>query len=52
MDKPCEHCQNLCAVRYRMQATAGGPWVLVCPDGWAVWQRDNPHCSTWKARRR
>ncbi|NJK60628.1 MAG: hypothetical protein HC918_10840 [Oscillatoriales cyanobacterium SM2_1_8] len=54
MAKPCQHCHQLCTLRYRIQTAAGGPWQLVCPDCWQILQRDNPHYrygGTWKARR-
>ncbi|MBF2079220.1 MAG: hypothetical protein IGR76_12040 [Synechococcales cyanobacterium T60_A2020_003] len=51
--KPCDRCQMLSALRYRIQYTADSGWVLVCPACWQVCSQDNPNYrygGTWKAR--
>lgn len=50
--KPCDHCQQLSTVRYRIQCDASRVWFLVCPDCQARVSEGNPHyCygGTWKA---
>lgn len=51
--KPCDRCQAVVALRYRIQHNAEGTWELVCPACWKTLSQDNPHYrygGTWKAR--
>ncbi|WP_192893935.1 hypothetical protein [Synechococcus elongatus] len=53
--QPCDRCQALATVRYRVQVEAQGVWQLVCPGCQAQVSQDNPHYrygGTWKARQR
>jgi hypothetical protein len=53
--KPCDLCQSLVSIRYRIQYQENGDWVLVCPDCWQEVSQDNPNYrygGTWKAKRK
>lgn len=53
--KPCDICQELVDIRYRIQYQASEEWVLVCPSCWWKVRPNNPHYrygGTWKAKRR
>lgn len=53
--KPCDRCQQLAAIRYRIQYEESGDWVLVCPACWHQVSPNNPfyrYGGTWKARKR
>ncbi|QFZ91762.2 hypothetical protein [Synechococcus elongatus] len=53
--QPCDRCQAVVAIRYRIQSEAQGPWQLVCPDCQAHLSQGNPHYrygGTWKVRHR
>ena len=53
--KPCDRCNNLADIRYRIQYEPGGDWVMVCRDCWNVVSQDNPdyrYGGTWKAKRK
>ncbi len=53
--KPCDLCQALAMVRYRIQCEPGAGWVLVCPACQKQQSAENPHYrygGTWKARRK
>jgi len=53
--KSCARCNNLVALRYRIQYQENGAWVLVCPHCWQAVSQDNPHYrygGTWKAKRK
>ncbi|WP_036483848.1 hypothetical protein [Myxosarcina sp. GI1] len=53
--KPCELCQNLSDIRYRIQYREEADWVLVCPQCWQQVSKDNPYYrygGTWKARKK
>ncbi|MEM7758621.1 MAG: hypothetical protein AAF298_10905 [Cyanobacteria bacterium P01_A01_bin.40] len=53
--KPCDRCNNLVNIRYRIQYQEAGIWVLVCPDCWQEVSQDNPYYlygGTWKAKRK
>ena len=54
-EKPCDRCQQLAAVLYRVQQDDSGTWTFVCPDCWAIVSQDNPfyrYGGTWKAQKR
>ena len=51
--KPCDLCQNLVNLRYRIQYQENADWVMVCPECWQGVSQDNPYYrygGTWKAR--
>ena len=53
--KPCDRCNNLVDLRYRIQYQEDGDWVLVCSDCWQEVSHNNPHYrygGTWKAKRK
>lgn len=51
--KPCELCQQLATIRYRIQFDESDCWWLVCPQCQQQRSQDNPHYrygGTWKAK--
>ncbi|WP_203457584.1 hypothetical protein [Gloeothece citriformis] len=51
--KPCEKCQTLATIRYRIQHDDTQKWWLVCPLCWEQLSKDNPYYrygGTWKAK--
>jgi len=51
--KSCDICQNLVAIRYRIQYDDSGKWYLACPDCWQQLSKNNPYYrygGTWKAK--
>ena len=53
--KPCDRCNKLVDLRYRIQYREDGDWIMVCPDCWQQVSQDNPHYrygGTWKAKRK
>jgi hypothetical protein len=51
--KPCERCEKLVEIRYRIQIHKGCCWTLVCPDCQKRYSQNNPdyrYGGTWKAR--
>jgi hypothetical protein len=51
--RPCELCQVLSLVRYRIQVDRTDQWVLACPHCQKQQSDTNPHYrygGTWKAR--
>ncbi|MBR8831408.1 MAG: hypothetical protein Cpurp_09410 [Chlorogloea purpurea SAG 13.99] len=51
--KPCDNCQAIVNIRYRIQQDESQKWRLVCPDCWTLLSGDNPYYrygGTWKAR--
>ena len=52
-NKPCEQCQTIVSLRYRIQFDESGHWYLVCPDCWSKLSANNPYYrygGTWKAK--
>lgn len=53
--KPCDRCNNLVDLRYRIQYQEEGDWLLVCPECWQEVSKNNSHYrygGTWKAKRK
>lgn len=53
--KPCDRCNNLVDIRYRIQYQEDGNWILVCRDCWSQLSQDNPfyrYGGTWKAKKK
>jgi len=51
--KPCEYCQTVVTLRYRIQFDQSEHWYLVCPDCWSKLSANNPYYrygGTWKAK--
>jgi hypothetical protein len=51
--KPCQLCQKLVTIRYRIQYDESSKWVLACPQCWQKVSQNNPYYrygGTWKAR--
>jgi hypothetical protein len=51
--KKCVRCQNLVAIRYRIQYDESEQWYLVCPNCWEQVSQNNPYYrygGTWKAK--
>jgi hypothetical protein len=51
--KPCQSCQKLVYLRYRIQFDASGKWNLVCVECWQQIADDNVfyrYGGTWKAK--
>ncbi|MGL5804432.1 MAG: hypothetical protein ACRC11_03140 [Xenococcaceae cyanobacterium] len=51
--KPCDLCQKIVSIRYRIQYDESANWVLVCPECWQKISQNNPYYrygGTWKAR--
>jgi hypothetical protein len=51
--KPCEHCQTLSKIRYRIQYDDNNQWYLVCSQCWEILSKNNPNYrygGTWKAK--
>ena len=51
--KPCEYCQTVVSLRYRIQFDDSDRWFLVCPDCWSTLSANNPsyrYGGTWKAK--
>jgi hypothetical protein len=51
--KPCQSCQQLVSLRYRIQCDNTEQWYLVCPQCWERLANNNPfyrYGGTWKAR--
>ena len=52
--KPCDRCQNLVDLRYRIQYQQQGDWVMVCRECWDLVSQNNPYYrygGTWKAKK-
>ena len=52
--KPCDRCNNLVDIRYRVQYQESKDWVLVCHNCWSE-VKDAPqyrYGGTWKAKRK
>ncbi|PNW48782.1 UNVERIFIED_CONTAM: hypothetical protein BEN50_11330 [Euhalothece sp. KZN 001] len=51
--KPCQYCQTVVSLRYRIQFDESDQWYLVCPDCWLKLSANNPYYrygGTWKAK--
>ena len=52
--KPCDRCNQLAKIRYRIQHDATNQWVLICRPCWEELSQDNPYYrygGTWKAKK-
>ena len=52
--KPCDICNNLVDIRYRIQYDESEEWELVCRGCWDDVSKDNPfyrYGGTWKAKK-
>ncbi|MGF1486912.1 MAG: hypothetical protein ACFBSE_07350 [Prochloraceae cyanobacterium] len=53
--KPCNLCQRIVSLRYRIKFNFEGNWFLVCPECQKQLSTDNPHYrygGTWKAKKK
>ena len=53
--KPCDLCQNLVTLRYRIQYQPQADWVMVCRDCWQQVSQNNLYYrygGTWKAKKK
>ncbi len=51
--KPCDRCNNLVDIRYRIQYQESKGWVMACRDCWSQVKDDSQYRygGTWKAKK-